>query len=196
MQSQTSCRGAAAVGGFTLEHSSPAAAFSMGMCAGEHTSRVVSLSAGSSSAKSASHWTSCDRTCITSCSKCSLKNNLAHFTLEEAQTCGLLQAPQRHRSTTGITIAAAEPEARARAAELLPQPTKAEGHAQKGDVDGVESGGAAHAFAAAHATRQREAKQARQTEGQGAGLKNSGDDVKKTSRNYPITTTRANLITT
>jgi hypothetical protein len=92
-------------------------------------------------------------------------------------------------------IAAAEPEARARAAELLPQPTKAEGHAQKRDVDDVESGGAAHAFAAAHATRQREAKQARQTEGQGAGLKNSGDDVKKTSKNYPITIT-ANLIKT
>ena len=92
-------------------------------------------------------------------------------------------------------IAAAEPEARARAAEVLPQPTKAEGHAQKGDVDGVESGGAAHAFAAAHATRQREAKQARQTEGQGAGLKNSGDDVIKTSKTYPFTTT-ANLITT
>jgi hypothetical protein len=85
--------------------------------------------------------------------------------------------------------AAAEPEAPARATELLPQPTKAECHAQKRDVDGVESGGAAHAFAAAHATRQREAKQARQTEGQGAGLKNSGDDVKKTSINWPLATT-------
>ena len=84
--------------------------------------------------------------------------------------------------------AAGEPETRARAAEALPQPTKAEGHAQKGDVDSVEHGGAAHGFAAAHAPRQREAKQARQTEGQGAGLKNSGDNVKETRNQTQLTT--------
>jgi hypothetical protein len=84
--------------------------------------------------------------------------------------------------------ATGESEARARAAEALPQPTKAERHAQKRDVDGVERGGAAHVFAAAHATRQREAKQARQTEGQGAGLKNSTDDVNTTSIRKPLIT--------
>jgi hypothetical protein len=46
---------------------------------------------------------------------------------------------------------------RAGTAEVLPQPTKAEGQAQEGDVDGVERGVAAHAFAAAHAPRQRKA---------------------------------------
>ena len=73
--------------------------------------------------------------------------------------------------------AAGETVARARAAEALPKPTKAESHAQKGGVDGVVHGGAAHAFATSHAPRQRKAKQARQSEGQGAGSKNSASYV-------------------
>ena len=46
---------------------------------------------------------------------------------------------------------------RAGTEEALPQPTKTEGQAHEGDVDGVERGVAAHAFAAAHAPRQRKA---------------------------------------
>jgi len=53
--------------------------------------------------------------------------------------------------------AGTEAAARAGTAEALPQPTKAKGQTQEGDVDGVERGVAAHAFAAAHAPRQRKA---------------------------------------
>ena len=53
--------------------------------------------------------------------------------------------------------AGADAAARAGTAEALPHPTKTEGQTQEGDVDGVERGVAAHAFAAAHAPRQRKA---------------------------------------
>ena len=63
------------------------------------------------------------------------------------------------------TWAVHEAAARAGTTEVLPKPTKAEGQAQEGDVDGVERGVAAHAFAVVHAPRQRKANQTRQIQG-------------------------------
>ena len=63
--------------------------------------------------------------------------------------------------SAGSAGPAGKAETRTRGACVLPQPTEAEGHAQEGDVNRVEHGISAHAFAPQHAARQRETEQAR-----------------------------------
>ena len=79
---------------------------------------------------------------------------------------------------TRLKWAVHEAAARAGTIEVIPKSTKAEGQAQEGDVDGVERGVAAHAFAAAHAPRQRKANQTRQIQGQGQHVQNAEAQIR------------------